>query len=286
MAREDPSERLAFYRPVALPGIELMAAYASSQPWHMFHERFAFGACVSAEAGVRYRGIDDVVRDRRVVVREPGETHYNTFVAKPAHFKLLFVEPERVAEAAREMGLPRGLHFPPAVIDDASLFETLCRLCAGVEASGGELELQCLFAAAIAALGAHAERGARPPPPPRHASRAVARARAHLRERFNEPVSLEQLAGVSGLSRFHLVHTFTREVGLSPHAYQVHIRIERACTLLRAGMPPVVAAASTGFADQSHFTRHFKRIMRVTPIDYARANRRSPCESLSIASPS
>ena len=84
---------------------------------------------------------------------------------------------------------------------------------------------------------------------------------------------LDELAAVARVSRFHLVHAFTREIGLSPHAYQVHIRVERARRLLQRGMSAAGAAASVGFADQSHLTRWFKRILRLTPSDYARDSR-------------
>jgi AraC-like DNA-binding protein len=48
------------------------------------------------------------------------------------------------------------------------------------------------------------------------------------------------------------------------------VRVERARALLQKGMSVANAAASVGFADQSHFTRHFKRIMRMTPVEYGR----------------
>jgi hypothetical protein len=51
--RDDPRERLEFHRPAALPGTEMMAAYESSQPWHVFHERYAFCVCHAVAAGVR-----------------------------------------------------------------------------------------------------------------------------------------------------------------------------------------------------------------------------------------
>jgi AraC-like DNA-binding protein len=98
---------------------------------------------------------------------------------------------------------------------------------------------------------------------------AVARAKAYLREHCSEPVSLQDLALVSGFSRFGLVHAFTKEVGLSPHAYQVHVRIERARALLQHGVSPAAVATTMGFADQSHFTRHFRRVLQVTPSQYA-----------------
>lgn len=273
MVRDDPRERLEFHRPAALLGTEMMAAYESSQPWHVFHERYAFCVCHAVAAGVRYRGRDDVVTDGSVLAREPGETHYNTFVAKPAKFKTLYVDEGLLADAAREMGQTRAPHLPQFLSHDPELYPALDGLCSAVEAHAEPLELQSRFAATVAAFLRHAEGGTPASVNRNHGKAAVERAKAHLRARFNETVSLEVLAVESGLSRFHLVHAFTREVGIAPHAYQIHVRVERARSMLRSGMPPVEVAASVGFADQSHFTRHFKRIMHVTPSAYARATR-------------
>jgi len=81
---------------------------------------------------------------------------------------------------------------------------------------------------------------------------------------------LDQLSSAAGLSRFHLLRTFTNQVGIPPHAYQIRVRIEHARRLLRMGMPSVAAANAVGFADQSHLTRHFKRVLYETPGAYAR----------------
>jgi AraC-like DNA-binding protein len=274
VVRDDPNERLAFFRPASLPGAEVMAAYQSSEPWHMFHERYAFCVCRTAAAGVRYRGREHLVNDGSVLVREPGETHYNTFMATPAEFKTLFIEPPLFLQAARELG-SRGFHFPPAPItQDQNLFYAFERLCSSIEGGGEDLEQQWLFAAAVAAIAPYAERGALRAEL-RSGRLAVERAKTHLKERFNELVSLDELAAVARVSRFHLVHAFTKETGLPPHAYQMHIRVERARGLLQRGISVTRAAASVGFADQSHLTRCFKRILRVTPNDYARATARS-----------
>jgi AraC-like DNA-binding protein len=264
-------ERLLFVRPASLPGTELMAVYESSRHWHVFHERYALCVFQKASAGVRYRGHDEHIRDETVAVREPGETHCNTFVAKPAVFKILFVDPQVIADAARELGKHETLHFPPfSIKHDRAMFRTLRRLCASIENGRSALEQQSLFAAALVALTRHAESKPAPAEMP-DGKGAVERAKAHLRELFNESVSLQELATICCMSRFHLVHAFTKQVGLSPHAYQIHIRVERARALLHKGVAPAVVAANTGFADQSHFTRHFKKIMHVTPMQYARA---------------
>ena len=271
--QQDAAERLVFVRSASLPGTEVMAVYESSRRWHVFHERYAFGVCRKAAADVRYRGLEERIGDGNVVVREPGETHYNTLVARPAEFKMLFVEPDVLADAATELGNPGTLHFPPGAIrNDPFLFRLLYGLCASIESMRSRLEQESLFAATLVALARHAERN--PGVAEVNNSRtAVKRAKAYLIKRFNESVTLHELAAVCGLSRFHLVHAFTKEAGLSPHAYQLHVRVERARALLLRGVPPAVVAANMGFADQSHFTRHFKTIMHITPTQYARLMR-------------
>jgi AraC-like DNA-binding protein len=265
-------ERLAFVR-AALPGMEVMVAYQCSRRWHVFHERYAFCVCRKAEAGVRYRGLEEQIHDGNVVVREPGETHCNTFVAKPAEFKMLFVEPSLVKNAARELGHSGTFHFAPfAIRNDPDLFQKLHQLCASIETRRSALEQESLFAATLVALARHTERKTEALEV-KNGKRVVERAKVYLRERFNESVSLKELAAACGLSRFHLVHAFSKEAGLSPHAYQVHVRVERARGLLQEGVSPAVVAANLGFADQSHFARHFKRIMHVTPAQYASMER-------------
>jgi AraC-like DNA-binding protein len=262
-------ERLRLIRSAALPGVELRVVYNSTRRWHGFNERYAFVACRNADARVRYRGRDQSVRDGSVLVREPGEAHSCTAIAKPADFKVLYVEAPLIADAARELGHTGSLHFEPVPLTDQTLFDLLWRLCGSIEDGDDDLEQQYLFATAMCELARHSRRPARAMDL-NNGKLAVARAKAYLNQHCSEPVSLLNLSRVSGLSRFGLVHAFTREVGLSPHAYQVHVRVERARVLLHEGLSPATVATTMGFADQSHFTRHFKRILQVTPSQYAR----------------
>ena len=76
-----------------------------------------------------------------------------------------------------------------------------------------------------------------------------------------------------GLSAYSIIRAFRRDVGTTPHAFLMHLRVRHAARLLVAGETIVAAAAEAGFADQSHFTRHFKRAFGMTPGRYVRARR-------------
>jgi AraC-like DNA-binding protein len=93
-------------------------------------------------------------------------------------------------------------------------------------------------------------------------------AREYLHALPQVNVSLKELAQEAGLSAFHLSRVFRQEVGLSPHAYHVLIRVRFAKELLAQGYPVSHVALEAGFFDQAHFTKHFKRIFGVTPGRY------------------
>jgi AraC-like DNA-binding protein len=97
------------------------------------------------------------------------------------------------------------------------------------------------------------------------------KALAFLQQNFDQPVSLDDLARIASLSLFRFATVFRREVGMPPHRYLCHLRVNAAKTLLRQGVPGALAAAEAGFFDQSHMYRHFKRVCGVTPGQYQAA---------------
>jgi AraC-like DNA-binding protein len=83
---------------------------------------------------------------------------------------------------------------------------------------------------------------------------------------------LEAAAATLDRSVPHLVRSFTRQFGVSPHAYVIGRRIDAARRELLRGARPVEVATSVGFCDQAHFTRHFKRHTSMTPAGFARSH--------------
>jgi AraC-like DNA-binding protein len=134
--------------------------------------------------------------------------------------------------------------------------------------------LSPLLAAALKAL-AHlfSTYGERPCPqrqPGREPS-ATQRARDFIDEHYAEELSLSRLAKLVSFSPYYFARAFQRETGLPPHAHLDNIRLQKACALLKAGVPIATVALATGFGGQSHFTRRFKRTLGITPGRYVTA---------------
>lgn len=87
----------------------------------------------------------------------------------------------------------------------------------------------------------------------------------HIRCNVARRITLHELAGLAQLSVFQLIRAFRRELAMTPYRLVLEVRIEHAKHLLTQGASIADAALGAGFADQSHFTRHFKRSTGVTP---------------------
>ncbi|WP_114560311.1 AraC family transcriptional regulator [Desertihabitans aurantiacus] len=82
---------------------------------------------------------------------------------------------------------------------------------------------------------------------------------------------LTEIARRLDVSSTHLIRSFTRTYGLPPHRYLVGRRLDLARRALLAGQAPAEVAVGTGFHDQSHLTRHFRRLLQTTPGRYQRS---------------
>jgi AraC-like DNA-binding protein len=97
-------------------------------------------------------------------------------------------------------------------------------------------------------------------------------AAARLAGNLERPPHLEELSRPIGLDAPAFIRAFRKEYGITPHAWVLCLRIARAKELLRAGVPLAEAALEAGFTDQSHLSRHFVRLVGLTPAVWVRAN--------------
>jgi AraC family transcriptional regulator len=186
----------------------------------------------------------------------------------------VFLEPGLVTRVAAEaFGLdPARLTVPPLDGLDlppirAAMSAVDAELTAG--GAGGRLAAESLANVLAVHLIRHVlapRRPARGPDGalPRGRLRAVL---AYIEGQLDACPTLTEMAAVARLSPYHFARQFKAATGLPPHQYLIARRVERAKQLLEGGgnLPLAQVAARSGFADQSQFSHHFKRLASVTP---------------------
>ncbi|HEY9282236.1 MAG TPA: AraC family transcriptional regulator [Pyrinomonadaceae bacterium] len=245
---------------------------AEELPKH-FHDEYQIGVSINFPGEYTYRGARHPVPVGSLNVIHPGEMHSardTEYRHVYADFRKVYVAPERVRTVAHELtGRKAGLpFFPEPIIFDTDLATLFLDFHATKEEANPLLERETLFTSFLARLIVrHADERHRLMPFKGERD-GVRRSREYLRDNYAENVSLGRLAQIAGLSRFHFLRAFHREVGLPPHKYQTQVRVERAKLLIAGGASIQEVAQAVGFVDQSHLNRHFRRLSQVTPGRY------------------
>lgn len=259
------------YLPTAMPGVDAMsAATARAYPRHV-HDQYGIGV---VDAGGHASASDRRQVEAgpgQLIFVNPGEVHDGRAIGgRPRAWRMLYLDPELVARACRDIGdgAARPLTFAAAVFADPRLRGLLEAAFADLLAADAPMACETALLRLIAGASVNAAE-------PRRADAktvaSVRRARERIDAEPGAPLSLLDLAGEAGVSRYQLIRGFARELGLTPHAYIVQRRIALARRLIRAGQGAAEAAAQAGFYDQSHLNRCFVRQFGVTPHRYAQS---------------
>jgi AraC family transcriptional regulator len=196
------------------------------------------------------------------VLKPPGAAHSNRYGTSVT--RCLAVEIGRDCLTRERLRQPRVIPAAAA----SPIGDALCaEFRLGAEAS--PLVVEGLL---LQALG-HAERESRRETSPRLPQWLVA-ARGRLTERWRHKESLVDIAADLDVTPAHLSRTFARYYGLTITAYFRRLRVEAARRLLIESRETLARIAlDAGFADQSHFSREFRRAVGQTPREYRRAQR-------------
>ena len=183
---------------------------------------------------------------------------------------MTFIDAELMRRAVTEVsGKESSLpFFPTAVVFDRRLITRFLTLQLALDGTSGTLEREWLLMQFLTELISRFAEQRCELPKFGAERKAITRACEYVVAHYDENISLEQLARVANMSAFHFSRVFSRQMGLPPHEFQIQLRVTKAKALLRQGWPIPHVASETGFADQSHFTRHFKRLVIVTPGHY------------------
>lgn len=266
------------WRPTDLHQLEAHQGFSVHRyvPRH-WHEEFQLCLIEEGAADLTYRGDNHPTPPASLFIVHPAEIHSNrSFHASGCSYRTLLIEPAAMRSAATEVyGHDYGMPFFPAtVIFDRDLLTLFIKLHVALEIPSSLLERESLLLTFLTGLIARfGEQRATFQGPLNTRRSNVRRACEYLIEHHAENVFLGKLADLAGLSPFHFSRLFSEQVGMPPHAFQTQVRVARAKTLLLEGWPISQVATDTGFADQSHLTRHFKRLVGITPGLYQQSSK-------------
>ena len=274
---KEGKNRIHFWRSAFLPEILFMNGKCRDMNFSRHgHETYSFGVIESGALGFRYRGENVVAAAGMINMSVPGEIHDgHPALDQGWEYRMAYVEPEAVRRIAEELwGKDLGLPFiAQGVLESRDLARLFGKLHKDLQEGGTDrLAASTLWTLFVSGL---LERYGEYPVADRTPRASIQAACLFLRDNMTENVSLDELAALSSLSPWHFLRTFREETGLPPHAYLTQLRIRRAEGLLRAGFSPARVAAEVGFADQSHLTRWFRRIVGATPAAFLRDLSRS-----------
>lgn len=264
------------YRGILLESYRYAPGPAESLPTHS-HEDYQFCLSLDFPGEYRYRGSSHGVPVGSLSIIHPGETHSVRDPQdrrKTANYKLMYAHPDLLKGAAseatgRDTSEP---FFPSPIILDRDLGRHFLDMHVSLGEPASELERGSRLLSVLTQLvRRHADVRHTSGSPARE-PRAVNLVREYLHANYAQNVSLEELARRANLSPYHLNRIFSREVGLPPHRYQIGVRVGRARELLARGTPITRVVTETGFADHSHLTRTFKRLVQVPPSRYLPQN--------------
>lgn len=268
--------RLEFLRSRALPGVELVDVLNTSQGWQCFATAYELVVPYTWTADLAAGRERFAVDAERAYCAKPGELFFTTGIHTPGDASVLCIPEAVMSEFLVERyGAARGEDWVPAAVSNSALLRERVRTL-GTQLREGADSLACQWSLFQLMEMLTAERGAlrsiRDLPRLR-AEDAVtaARVRDWLDTRPAGRVDLYALAEETGRSRYQVLRAFKRRYGLPPHAYHLCVRIAESQRLLAGGQSPAQVAIAAGFVDQSHFSKHFKRLVGVTPAQYARS---------------
>ncbi|HTF63383.1 MAG TPA: AraC family transcriptional regulator [Edaphobacter sp.] len=246
----------------------LQGSYQNYEFAQHFHTVPAIGVVDLGTMSSYCQSATHILPTGTVLLLNPGEVH----APKPATekgwgFRMIYFEKEFFRSRAEDFGFGIPQFMSPFVQDDA-LAASLLRLHRKLENDADALNIEDALADVFTHLGKRHVSEPRNDSTTRDERNKIIRVKDYLHSSYRRNISVEDLAEIAQLSRFHLMRTFRRDVGLSPHAYLTQLRVEAAKKLLSEGASIVDVASDIGFTDQSHLTRHFKRITGVTPGQY------------------
>lgn len=233
-----------------------------------FHEYYVIGFVESGQRYLTCKNKDYTIDAGDLIMFNPLDNHACHQVDnKPLDWRCININEDKMRETVKDITgrdyLPK---FTTTVAYRSEVLSPLRELHGLIMEQRTDFEKEEIFFFLIEQLIAEYTEPA--PENLSTASEEIQKACTFMERNFAELITLDDLSNLSGLNKYTLLRNFTKQRGVTPYQYLETIRIGEAKKLLEKGADPLDAAMQTGFADQSHFTKFFKKLIGLTPKQY------------------
>lgn len=275
-----PAEQAIYHHAQELGGLELLTACYQEQSFSRHtHEGYTVGV-IEAGAQQFYRtGGTHIAPLHSIILVNADQVHTGCAASQGGwSYRAIYPSPEQFSHTDTNSGLcPMGApYFPNAVVEDPAMASMLKHCFSVLECSDNKLLRESLLISCLQKLvERHSLSSMQSNERQPSAKAQLLQAKQLLDDTPELNIGLEALARLAGLSQYHFIRQFQRHFELSPHAYQIQARLRKAKGLIHQGNSLSSSAHAAGFYDQSHFHRHFKAAMGVTPGRFAKQIRKN-----------
>ena len=234
-----------------------------------FHDYYVIGFIESGERCLSCKNRKYTVEPGDLLLFNPRDNHTCEQIdGRTLDYRCINVPPETMSKAAFEItGKDYLPYFSPAVIFHSELASLLRELHMIIMEEEKDFRKEEIFFFLLEQLiEEFSEEGIEQSGPEENRETKIIC--NYLEKNYMKNITLDELSGLTGLSKYYLLRSFTKQKGISPYRYLETIRIDRAKKLLEQGVLPIEAALQTGFTDQSHFSNFFKKFIGLTPKQY------------------
>lgn len=279
MPRSDARNATRFWIDPRLRGLSLLAADFHTHEYTTHtHDALLVAVTETGGSEIKAGGVPDEIDAAALLVVNPEEPHSSRMLrSRRWRYRSLYLDLDGLAVVADALGLPSPFpSFDENVFHEHDLIHDFLELHQGLEARSDAFRERELLVGAFGRLVRRHGRERRRVLPAPDDRRLLDRVLRTIRERHAGPLTLEDLAAPLGLTQYQLIRLVKRGIGMTPHSYLTQVRLDVARDLLRRREALADVAQMSGFYDQAALTRHFKRALAITPLQYRRALGASP----------
>ncbi len=233
------------------------------------HEEYSLGVTLQGRQDFFCQSAFHKSSSGNVILFNPEDVHDgHAGGVQQLKYIMLYVHPDEFLPLFRALGYQQNsvLRLNAPMIDNPILRNQILKLSSIIQQpnySMVEFEFSLFqIAQSLVAISGHLDIGTENS---KRTDKLLLRAKDYILASLEHNISIDDIASVATMSKYHFIRQFRLQFGITPHQYVLSCRVNLARRIIESGKSLNEAAFAAGFADDSHLNRHFKRIYGLTP---------------------